>query len=122
MADLAATPTKFIPKKVDAFQLAAASAVVYTVPAGTATKVVAIMLVNDTTTAVTATIHFCPNGADQDPANYVCSAISVPSDGVPISVLPPGDHYLNATDTIEAFASAATQVTCHISVVEESVA
>ncbi len=120
MADLAVTPTTFIPKKVDAFQLAAASAVVYTVPAGTATKVVSIKLVNDTTTPVTATIHFCPNGGGETDVNIICKAISVPTDGVPIEVLPPGDQYLNATDTIEAFASAADQVTCHISVVEES--
>ena len=121
MADLAVTPTTFIPKKVDAFQLAAASAVVYTVPANTATKVVSILLVNDTTTPVTATIYFCPNGGGEDDTMIICKGMTVPSDGIPVEVLPQGkDYYLNATDTIEAFASAANQVTCHISVVEES--
>lgn len=120
MADLAVTPTTFIPKKVDAFQLADASAVVYTVPVDTATKVVGILLVNDTTTAVTATIYFCPNGGGEDDTMIICKGMSIPSDGTPVCVPLHGDHYLNATDTIEGFASAADQVTCHLSIVEES--
>ncbi len=119
MADLAATPTKFIPKKVDAFQLANASAVVYTTPADTATKLVGVLLVNDTTTPVTATMYICPNGGGEDDTMIICKGMSIPSDGCPVSIPLQGDHYLNATDTIEAFASAANQVTCHISVVEE---
>ena len=120
MADLAVTPTTFIPKTVATGQLAAASAVLYTVPAGTAFKIVKIIMVNDTTTAVTATLHLCADGAGEGPTNYLAVAINVPSDGNPISVPAAEGHYLNATDTIEGFASAADQVTYHISGVEES--
>jgi hypothetical protein len=118
MADLADTPTHGIPKAVDAFELAAASAVVYTVPAGTATKVEVISLTNTGATAVTATIHFCPNGAGEGNANMIEHAINIPSDGV--ALIRKYDLTLNATDTIEAFASAANQVTCRISILEWS--
>lgn len=121
MADLAGTPTTIIPKKVDAFQLAAASAVVYTVPADTATKIAGLVLVNDNATPVTATLHICPNGGAEGPTNYLCRAITVPSDGMPLVIpLGDGEQLLNATDTIEGFASAADQVTVHLSIVEYS--
>jgi hypothetical protein len=119
MADLAVTPTTIIPKKVATGQLAAASAVLYTVPAGTAFKIGAIVMVNDTTTPVTATLHLCDNGAGEGPTNYLCVAINIPTDGMPV-VLEFNGLYLNATDTIEGFASAADQVTYHISGAEES--
>ena len=123
MPDLAVTPTKIIPKKVDAFQLAAASAVVYTVPDATATKIAGLVLVNDTTTPVTATLHICPNGAAVGPTNYLCNAVSVPSDGMsfPVPLTEGnGEQLMNATDTIAGFASAADQVTVHLSIVEYS--
>jgi len=123
MADLAVTPTTFIPKKVDAAQLPAVAniAALYTTPAGTATKIVSVILVNDTTTPVTATLQINPNGgaAAADDTIILCKGLSVPSDGAPIYLLVK-DQYLNATDTIEGYASAADQVTYHISIVEES--
>jgi hypothetical protein len=119
MADLADTPTHGIPKSVDSFELANASAVVYTVPAGTATEVKQIALTNTGAAAVTATIHRCPNGAAEGNSNMLEKAINVPSDGKAL-VLNYDGLYMNATDTLEAFASAANQVTCHISIMEWS--
>jgi len=123
MADLAVTPTTIIPKKVDAFQLPAASAVGYTVPADTATKIAGLVLCNDTTTPVSATLHICPNGGAEGPTNYLCNAVNVPSDGMPFPIPLTegnGEQLMNATDTIEGFASAADQVTVHLSIVEYS--
>jgi len=119
MADLVATPTTFIPKRlITPLQLAAASAVLYTAPADKAVKLTTIIMVNDTTTAVNATLHLCHHGDAEGPTNYLCNAIAIPSDGVPV-VLEFAGLYLNATDTIEGFASVADQVTIHLSGVEE---
>jgi len=120
MADLAVTPTTFIPKRlITPVQLAAASAILYTVPADTATKLMTIILVNDTTTAVTATLHLCHHGDVEGVTNYLCTAMSIPSDGCPV-ILEFAGLYMNATDTLEGFASAADQVTIHLSGVEEA--
>jgi len=120
MADLAVTPTTFIPKKLATGQLAAASAVLYTVPADTATKVTTILLVNDTTTTATVTFHFCDNGGGETDLNIICKTMSIPPCVPVILNFGPHGFYLNATDTIEGFASAADQITYHISGVEES--
>lgn len=121
MADISATPTTFIPKKVYYGQLASSNAELYAVPADKAFKVCSIILVNDTTTGVTATLYFCDNSDAAADAHLVCKEMTIPGDGCPV-ILDFGPHgfYLNATDTIEGFASAATQVTCHISGVLES--
>jgi len=119
MADLAVTPTTFIPKRlITPVQLAAASAVLYTVPADTATKLTTIILCNDTTTTATATLHLCHHGDAEGVTNYLCRAMSVPP-CVP-AVLEFAGLYLNATDTIEGFASAADQIAIHLSGVEEA--
>jgi len=119
MADLAVTPTTFIPKRlITPLQLANASAVLYTVPADTATKLTTIILCNDTTTTATATLHLCHHGDAEGVTNYLCRAMSVPP-CVP-AILEFAGLYMNATDTIEGFASAADQIAIHLSGVEES--
>jgi len=119
MADLAVTPTTFIPKRlITPVQLANASAVLYTVPADTATKLTTIILCNDTTTSATATLHLCHHGDVEGVTNLIANAMSVPP-GPPV-VLEFAGLYLNATDTIEGFASAADQIAIHLSGVEES--
>jgi len=120
MADLAVTPTTIIPNRlITPIQLAAASAILYTVPADTATKLGAIIMVNDTTTPVTATLYLCHHGDGEGVTNLLCNAISIPSDGMPV-ILEFSGLYMNATDTIEGWASAADQVTIHLSGAEES--
>ena len=119
MADLAVTPTTFIPKRlITPIQLAAASAVLYTVPADTATKLTTIILVNDTTTVATVTLHLCHHGDVEGVTNYLCRVMPVPP-CAPV-VLEFAGLYMNATDTIEGFASAADQIAIHLSGVEES--
>jgi len=119
MADLAVTPTTFIPMRlITPIQLAAASAVLYTVAADKAVKLTTIILCNDTTTTATATLHLCHHGDAEGVTNYLCNAMSVPPN-VPV-VLEFAGLYLNATDTIEGFASAADQIAIHLSGVVES--
>jgi len=120
MADLALTPTTFIPMRlITPIQLAAASAILYTVAADKAVKLTTIIMVNDTTTPVTATLYLCHHGDGEGVTNLLCNAIGIPSDGMPV-ILEFAGLYLNATDTIEGFASAADQVTTHLSGVVES--
>lgn len=120
MADLAATPTSYIPKRlITPIQLPAASAILYTVPADTATKLTEIIMVNDTTTPVAATLYLCHHGDAKGVTNLLCNAINIPSDGMPV-ILEFSGLYMNATDTIEGWASAADQVTTHLSGVEEA--
>jgi len=119
MADLIVTPTTIIPKRlITPIQLAAASAVLYTVPADTATKLGAIIMCNDTTTTVTATLYLCHHGDAEGVTNLLCNAMSIPP-GPPV-ILEFIGLYMNATDTIEGWASAADQITIHLSGAEES--
>ena len=119
MADLAVTPTTFIPKRlITPIQLPAASAVLYTVPADTATKLTTIILCNDTTTTAAATLHLCHHGDAEGVTNLIVNAGPVPPCW-PV-VLEFKGYWMNATDTIEGFASAANQIAIHLSGVEES--
>jgi hypothetical protein len=113
-----ATPTVFTPKPlIEPIQLAAASAVIYTVPASTVTQIKEIILVNDTTTSATATLYLCPDGDAETDVHLIAKAITIPGDGYPV-ILEFDGLYMDETDTIEAFASAANQVSTHLSGVE----
>lgn len=113
-----ATPTVYTPKNlVDAAQLAGSAGTLYTVPASTTTKLTNITLVNDTTSAVTATIYVVPNGGSAGVTNILINAMGVPTDGSPL-ILEFGEFYMETGATIQGLASAADQVTYHISGVE----
>ena len=113
-----ATPTVYTPKALAApGQLPiTTAAVLYTVPASTTTKLTAIILVNDTTTSVTATIYLTPSGTE-GVTNLLLNAVDIPTNGTPL-ILEFDELYLNATATIEGLASVANQVTYHLSGVE----
>jgi len=103
----------------DGAQLGTTASTLYTVT-GTKFQITSIVLVNDTTTSVTATIYLVPNGGTADDTNILCKNISVPTDGSPL-VLEFSELYLETSGTIQGLASAANQVTYHISGKELSV-
>lgn len=113
-----ATPTAYTPLPLfDPVQLGTGIATLYTVPAVTVTKLATIILVNDTTSAVTATLHLVPSGGSADDTNILMKAAAIPVDGTPF-VFEFNEHYLEAAGTIQAKASTADQVTVHGSGVE----
>lgn len=115
-----ATPTVYTPKPLIApQQLTNSNATYYTVPASTVTKLVMIVLVNDTTTAVTVTINIVPTGGSADDTNILMKTVSIPTDGFPV-ILILDEFYMAAATTIQAVASVTAQVTIHISGVELS--
>lgn len=89
------------------------------VAAGHAFKLTMIVLVNDTTTSTTATIHICPNGDAHGDANILLKGVVVPPGGIPLVFDFGSGLYLNATDTIEGYSLVADQITCYICGVEE---
>lgn len=115
-----ATPTVYTPKTLAGpGQIVATgtpATVLYTVPGSTTTKLTAIILVNDTTTSVTATIYLTPSGTE-GVDNLLLNAVAIPTDGTPL-ILEFDELYLNAAATIEGVASVTNQVTYHLSGVE----
>ena len=100
-----ATPTIFTPTKPDPVQLGTSASTLLTAGASGALLTM-LILVNDTTTAVTA-------GDD----NIICKDINVPSDGMPINlldILHLAQFPMEASGTIQGLASAANQVTVQI--------
>jgi hypothetical protein len=113
-----ATPTVYTPKPLsDPSQPGVAAGTLYTVPASTTTKLTEIIMVNDTTTAVKATLYLVPNGGAAGVTNLLINAMTIPVDGSPL-VLEFGELYLETGATIQALASVADQVTVHLSGVE----
>jgi len=111
-----ATPTIFTPVATDPVQLGTSASTIATAGASGA-LCTAIILVNDAATAVTATVYYVPSGGTAGDDNILAKDINVPSDGMPINVL----DILNLTQkmmeaggTIQALASVANQVTCHV--------
>src|SRR3990167_191121 len=112
-----ATPTTFTVENIDAVQLGTALSTLLTVPANTnGIKITSIILVNDLTTAVTATLHFVPSGGSADDTNIVLKAKAIPTDGTPSIIKP--DANLEASGLIRGLASVADKVTVHISYIE----
>jgi hypothetical protein len=114
-----ATPTDNQPKRLIApTQLTASVATLYTSPSGQkGTRLTAIILINDSTAAQTATLHLVPPMGTAGDDNIICKAATVPGDGFPV-VLDARGLIMNASDTIQGKASAATTVTIHISGIE----
>lgn len=110
-----ATPGTWTPKRLfDPVQLGVGSSTLYTVPAATVTKLNVIILVNDTTTSVTATLYLVPSGGAAGDINLLCRAKIIPSDGDPV-VLKLKGYYMSAGDKLEGLASVADQLTVHAS-------
>jgi hypothetical protein len=114
-----ATPTTWTVVKVDPAQLANSNATLYTVAANTnGAKITSIMLVNDSTTPMPATIYLVPSGGSAADTNILCKGFSVPADGLAYEVLQScGEQFLEPSSLITGFATTADVVTYHISLV-----
>ena len=104
----------------DGAQLTGSATTLYTAT-GTKFQLKTIVLVNDTTTAVTATIYLVPSGGTAGVDNILVNAIAIPTDGSPL-VLEFEELYLETSGTIQGLASTTAQVTYHISGKELNVA
>jgi hypothetical protein len=116
---LSANYQTLISKRVTPAQLTGSVTTLYTVPASTTTYVRSIILTNDTTSAVTATIHLVPTGGSADATNILINAKAIPTDGSPLVYNFGEDQVvLEAADTIQGLASTTTQVNYFISIDE----
>ncbi len=116
------TPTSNEPSLLAApGQLGVAAAVLYTSPAGPAlgTRLTAMVLVNDTTTAATVTLYHVVGAGAPAVADLIANGISVPGDGYPV-ILPLSGITLNPADTWQALASVAAQISWHLYGIEMS--
>ncbi len=120
-----ASPTSATPKNVDAAQLTTSLATLLTVASNTnGVLITSLVLVNDTTTAVTADIHLVPSGGSADATNILCYQMAIPAGGAPVAVIGTnpqalsGPQFLEASGLIRGVASVTTQVTYHISYIE----
>lgn len=104
----------------DGAQLTGSVTTLYTAT-GTKFQLTNITLVNDTTSAVTATIYNVPNGGTADDTNILIKAMSIPTDGSPVS-FNFDEFYIETGGTIQGLASTTAQVTYHISGKELNVA
>lgn len=104
------TPTTFTYVALDPIQLGNATGDVLTDVGSLGNDVEYIELVNDTTTAATATLYYVPSGGSAGDDNIICKDIVVPSDGVPVRL---GRRFMEPSSKIRGLASAATQVTVH---------
>lgn len=110
-----ATPTVITPARlITPSQLTASATTLYTVPAGTKAQIKQIILVNDTTSAVTATLYLVPTGGSAGVANLLINAKSIPTDGSPLIYAFNEGLIMNAADTLQGLASIASQVTIHV--------
>ncbi len=105
---------------VDSAQLTGSITTLYTAT-GTKFQLTNITLVNDTTTAVTATIYNVPSGGTADATNILIGPIAISTDGSPL-VFEFGEFYIETSGTIQGVASTTAQVTYHISGKELNVA
>lgn len=97
-------------------QLTASSATYYTVPSATTTIVKQIILTNTTAAAKTATVRLYTSGTENNTFD-ILSAVSIAANE---TVSFGCSLVMNATETIKAFASAATAVNITIVGIEET--
>lgn len=93
-------------------QLAAAAAVIYTMPVSPVTstlKNARMRLTNTTTAAVAATLYAAPAATASGVANCFMSAASIPANSSIEVDIPT----LTAGDTLRGFAGLATSITAH---------
>jgi len=111
-----ATPTVFTPIAVDPVQLGTTASTLYTAGANGAVLDY-ILVVNDTTTAVTVTIYYVPSGGVAGDDNIICKGLSIPGDGLGVNILElvnARPFHMEGGGTIQGLASVAAQATVHI--------
>jgi hypothetical protein len=109
------TPTANVPKRlITPTQLAASVGTLYTSPSGQkGTRITEIILINTGSASTTATLYHVPSGGTAGVTNVIANAIIIPADGFPV-ILDLGGVIMNASDTIQGLAGAASQITIHI--------
>lgn len=94
-------------------QLGTGASVIYTA-SNVRAQVLAASFTNTNVGAQTVTLHIVPSGGSPSDANMVMKAVSIPAGGSYRAIELVGQA-LNAGDTIQALASAATSITPVIS-------
>ena len=95
---------------INGSQLGVSASTYYTAPNNTTTTISAMTLTNDTTSAVTATVHIVPSGSTATSLNKVLSARTI-SAGESYNVGGAIGQTLEAGGTIQALASVAASIT-----------
>jgi hypothetical protein len=105
----------------DAVELTASLTTIYTVPANSQTTLIELLFLNKDNSDRIVTVHFVPTGGSADNTNTVIKQQST-------NAIQPGhteiyrfNQFLNAGDTIQWKADAASQVTARVSILEEVV-
>lgn len=94
---------------IPATQLPNAVAVLYTSPLATTTRLEKVTYQNTSGAAHTVTLYLVPTGASPGTANVITNTQAVGAKQTLNDVNVPG-HYLNAGDSIQAFADTAAVV------------
>lgn len=98
---------------VPAQQLSAAAATLYTSPVGTVTRIEKVTYQNNDTLPHLVTLYLVPSGGAAGVTNRLTNAQPVRAGNTLNDVNAPG-HYLNAGDSIAAFADTAAMVNIFI--------
>lgn len=94
---------------VPAQQLAAAVATLYTSPVGTVTRIEKVTYANTDTVQHQVTLYLVPSGSAAGATNLLTNQQPIRALS-PLNDVNAAGHYLNAGDSIEAFADAAAHV------------
>ena len=106
-------------QSIDAAQLGATAAAIYTCPAYTRAKDISLTVCNDTTTAVTFTLYKVPSGGSVGDDNILVNAETLGSRESKVVEQLIG-QILEAGDAIHGLASVASQVTYSGGVLEKT--
>lgn len=104
---------------VQSLQLPNSIAAQYTCPAASAVIVRHVVFNNTTAGAVTVTAEVVPNGGSAGAAAQIMSAVSIAANTPYVSPEFSG-IVLNAGDTIQCFASAATSISMNASGIQQT--
>lgn len=106
-------------RMVTGSQLTTSVANYYAAPAATKAQIQACTLTNTSASPATATIHLVPSGGSATEANRILSAYSIAA-GASYKVIEAIGHWLEASGTIQAKASAGTSISLVASGIEVS--
>ena len=107
----------YLPKNAYTGQLGTSATLLYTAPANTRAMVSKCIVANDTTTVPTFTFYKVPSGGSAGVTNLVVNGRSL-GDSKSDIVSELEGAYLDPGDMIYGLASVASQVTCHLDVLE----